>query len=133
MEGNNLQALFIVLDEPDRLEEVLEIHLECELRGATIIDSQGMAKGLSSRVPFLAGLSRLLGERKQKKTIITYSQYPVKLERSMKKIAEKFHDFEEPCSGLMFTIPVLNAVGLGKRNFREQPGGKKTPGMSDKE
>ena len=53
MEGKNLQALFIVLDEPDRLEEVLEILLECELRGATIIDSQGMAKVLSSRVPFL--------------------------------------------------------------------------------
>jgi len=103
------------------------------LRGATIVDSQGMAKVLSSRVPFFAGLSGLLGERKQNKTIFTVSQYPEKFEREMAKIAEKFHDFEEPCSGLMFTIPVLNAVGLGKRNFREQPGGKKTPGMSDKE
>lgn len=125
MEEKYLQALFIVIDEPERLEEVLEILLECELRGATIIDSQGMAKVLSTRVPFFASLNGLLGEHKQNKTIFTLSQHPEKFERAMKKLSEKFRDFEEPCSGLMFTIPVINAVGLGKRILGEQTGGEK--------
>jgi hypothetical protein len=132
MEVKNLQALFIVIDEPERLEEVLEVLLECELRGATIIDSQGMAKVLSNRVPFFAGLSGLLGERKQNKTIFTLSQHPEKFEKAMKKLAEKFRDFEEPCSGLMFTMPVLSAVGLGKRSLRERLSGGKDTGSGDR-
>lgn len=120
MEEKSLQALVIVINEPERLPEVLEVLLECELRGATIIDSQGMAKILSARVPIFAGLHGLLEEHKQNKTIFALSRRSEKLERVMKLLSEKFHGFEEPCSGMMFTIPVINVVGLGKKSIDEQ-------------
>jgi len=115
LEQENLQALFIVLENPELLPEILEIFLECELRGATIIDSRGMAKVLSTRVPIFAGLQGLLKEHEQNKTIFTLSRRPDKIDLVMKKISEKLCGFEEPCSGMMFVVPVVKALGLGKK------------------
>ena len=33
MRGENIQALFIIIDDPEKLEQVLEVLLECEIRG----------------------------------------------------------------------------------------------------
>jgi hypothetical protein len=37
MREENIQALFVIIDDPEKLEQVLEVLLECEIRGATIM------------------------------------------------------------------------------------------------
>ena len=41
---SDFRALFMVLSDPDKTEQVLDILLQCEIRGATIIDSLGMGQ-----------------------------------------------------------------------------------------
>lgn len=120
MYAENIQALFVVIDDPDRLDQVLEILLECEIRGATIIESQGMAKVLSDHVPIFFGLRGLsLNEHESNKTIFALSRHPEKIDQAIERISAMFHGFEEAFTGMMFVVPVTKAIGLG-RKFQQE-------------
>ena len=76
MNAESIQALFVVIDDPDKLDQVLEVWLECEIRGATIIETQGMAKVLSDHVPIFFGLRSLMAnEREGNRTSFTLSRH----------------------------------------------------------
>ena len=116
MQAENIQALFIVIDDPEKLEQVLEVLLECEIRGATIIETQGMAKVLSTHIPIFFGLRDLVSrEHQHNRTIFALSKHPEKIEKAMEKLSTMFHNFEEACSGMMFVLPASKAVGLGRK------------------
>lgn len=120
MYAENIQALFIVINDPDRLDQVLEILLECEIPGATIIESQGMAKVLSDHIPIFFGLRGLnLNEHESNRTIFALSKHPEKIDKAMEKLSTMFHGFEEAFTGMMFVVPVTKAIGVG-RKFRQQ-------------
>lgn len=117
MGNENYQALFIIIDDQGRVDEVLEVLLACEIRGATIIETQGMAKALSNRIPLFAGLREIASnEHQRNKTIFAISKHPEKVDKAMEIIAEKFNNFSEASSGGMFVVPVVKMVGLGKKS-----------------
>jgi len=120
MNVENIQALFVVISDPDKLDQVLEVLLECEIRGATIIETQGMAKLLSDHVPIFFGLRSLIAnEREGNRTIFALSRHPEKIDKAIEKLSAMFHGFEEAFTGMMFVVPVIRAVGVG-RKFRQQ-------------
>ena len=114
---DNLQALFVVLDDPARLERVLDILLECEIRGATIIESMGMGQVLSGNIPVVGSLRTILAKQHENnQTIFAVSKHPAKINKAMELISAEFNGFKEPCSGMMFVVPVLKAVGFGRKD-----------------
>ena len=116
MKEENIQALFVIINDPDKLEDVLEILLACEIRGATIMETQGMAKVLSNRIPIFLGLRGLIeDEHERNKTIFALSKHPDKINQAIERLSDMFHSFEEACTGMMFVVPVLKAVGLGQK------------------
>ncbi|NLW58827.1 MAG: hypothetical protein GX073_00570 [Firmicutes bacterium] len=116
MREENIQALFIIIDDPEKLEQVLEVLLECEIRGATIMETQGMAKVLSSHIPIFFSLRDLANKQHQhNRTVFAISRHPEKIEQAMEKLSAMFHNFEEACTGMMFVLPVTKAVGLGRK------------------
>ncbi len=116
-----LQALFIILADPDKTERALELLLECELRGATILDSMGMGKVLAENAPIFGSLRALLLERHESsQTIFTISKYPEKIDKAMETISSEFNGFKQPCSGMMFVLPVVKAVGFGQKQWFEE-------------
>jgi len=116
MNEENIQALFVILNDPDKVEDVLKILLDCEIRGATIIETQGMAKVLSDHIPIFFGLRGLIeDEHERNKTIFALSKHADKIDQAMERISAMFHCFEEACTGMMFVLPVLKAVGLGQK------------------
>ena len=71
-----MQILFIVLNDLSHLQEILEIFIKLKVRGATILDSEGMAKAVleSQGLNFLLGgpFSKTLPEKVNgSKTIFT--------------------------------------------------------------
>lgn len=123
MNGEMIQALVIIVDDPDKTEQVLEVLYECEMRGATVIETQGMAKVLSAIIPIFLGLKGLMAkEHAHNRTIFALSKHPEKIDRAMEKLAVMFHNFEEACTGLMFVVPVTKAVGLGRKPLQNQSG-----------
>ncbi len=119
MNTEQIQALFIVTNDPEKTEQVLEVLLDCEIRGATIIETQGMAKVLSNiNIPIFLGLRDLMAEEQaHNRTIFALSKHPDKIDQAMDKISAMFHSFEEACTGMMFVVPVLKAVGLGRKDL----------------
>ncbi len=117
----NWQAIFIVLTDTSLTESVLKILVDCEIRGATIIETQGMGQVLGTNIPVIGSSVRALlaQQHENSKTIFAVSKHPEKIDKVMKLIAEKMHGFSEPNSGMMFVVPVLKAVGIGKKEFAQ--------------
>ncbi len=114
---DNLQAIFIVLNDTNQTERVLELLLKCEMRGATIIESTGMSKVLKNNIPVIGSVRALLSQQHEhNQTIFAVTKHPEKIDHAIDLISEEFKGFKEPCSGMIFVIPVIRAIGFGKKD-----------------
>ena len=113
-----MYALFIVLNKVDYLDEVLEKFVQVGVRGATVLDSQGMAGAIAQSggsVPLFGSLKTLMdGARPYNKTIFTVLESEVALEKTVAAVQEVLND--EPCQGLgfMFSVPIGTVYAMSK-------------------
>ena len=80
-----MHLLLAVINEPERVDDIIAGFFEIGLRGATVISSEGMGNILSHEIPIFAGLQRICG------------------------------DMEQPATGIAMTIPLDRVVGLAPR------------------
>ena len=72
-----MEALFIVLNDLSFMDDILEKFIELEIKGATIIDSQGMAQAIIQKDGGGQGLfsgpfyKALVGDQNHSKMIFT--------------------------------------------------------------
>lgn len=105
--------LVFICNKPESLDEILEGFLEVGITGATIIDSVGMGRILSSEVPIFAGFrSMFRGASTVNKTIMSVVSDPAKVEEAFQIIEEAVGSLDDPGNGIAFTIPVESVRGL---------------------
>ena len=67
-----MQLLIAVVNDPDKIDEILAGFLELGITGATVVASEGMGRVLSHDIPIFAGLQTLLtGSRPQNRTVFS--------------------------------------------------------------
>ena len=67
-----MHLLVAVVNQPEKLDEILSGFVELGVRGATVINSEGMGRVLSHDIPIFAGLQTLIDRsRPQNRTIFT--------------------------------------------------------------
>ena len=67
-----MHLLIAVVNEPEKVDEILSGFLELGVTGATIINSEGMGRVLSHDIPIFAGLQTLITRsRPQNRTIFS--------------------------------------------------------------
>lgn len=108
-----MNLLFIILNETDYLHDILGIFTELGVKGATIIDSQGMGSaivhGEASDIPLFGSLKNLLKEAgPYSKTIFTVIHNEFLLERTIQAIRDLLASDSSTTKGFMFTVPVNN-------------------------
>lgn len=112
-----MQILFIVLNDLSHLQEILEIFIKLKVRGATILDSEGMAKAVLE----MEGLNFLLGGPFQQtlpkkvdgsKTIFTVIPEEEKVPEVVEAIQNALTNSKEKVIGFMFTLPVSGIYPL---------------------
>ncbi|QSX05573.1 hypothetical protein JYG23_12975 [Sedimentibacter sp. zth1] len=112
-----MYAIFLVLNDVYKLDEVHELFYEEEI-GATTIDSQGMGNVLLNHhvnVPMLANVRKLIeGRKPYNKTIFTVVDSEEKKRSIVDKIKGLLDNFEEPGLGFMFVVPVVECYGTKK-------------------
>lgn len=114
-----MHVLFIVLNRIDLLEDVLAILLQAGVKGATILDSQGMGSaivhGNHDEVPMFGMLKSFFDrEHPYSKTIFTVIHNDDLLETATSSI-QSFIDAEStPNTAFMFSIPIGKIYGLDK-------------------
>jgi nitrogen regulatory protein PII len=110
-----MELLVCVINEEDKLDDILAGLVELGVTGATIFNSQGMARRLT-QTPVLAGLQDLLsGSRPQNTTIFSVIDSNEKLEAAMDMIQRVCGDMQTAGKGIVFTVPVTRVSGLAKK------------------
>lgn len=105
-----MQALFIILNDLNSYDEVLQTLVKLEVRGATILESEGMAKALLKSEGLNILLKGLMSTDKTKdigrsKTIFTVVRSE-KVDEVTKAIDEILSKSDAKIKGFLFTLPV---------------------------
>ncbi|MCP2604442.1 hypothetical protein NLC26_03055 [Candidatus Aminicenantes bacterium AC-708-M15] len=107
-----MKLLIIVLNKPEKLEEILEGFIEIGITGATIIDSVGMGHILSEEVPIFAGLRFMFaGAKSYNKTIFSVIKEE-KVEPAIKLLEKILGDLKERGKGIVFVLPIERVEGF---------------------
>ncbi len=112
-----MQALVLVLNKNELLEEVLSALKKAGVSGATILDSQGMGSALygskNQDVPMFGSLKTFFDrEHPYNKTVFTIVENDQKLKEAIDAIISVTGNLDKPNEGLLFTVPLGQVVGL---------------------
>lgn len=112
-----MQVFVFVLNRTELLENLLQEFANHGLKGATVLDSRGMARILHSEdeMPLFYGLRAIMEpERRISKTIFMVlkdEQVPI----ARKVVNQVTGGLDVPDSGIMFAMPLTMVEGLEKK------------------
>lgn len=116
------ELLVTVVNQEEKLDEILAGFLELGVTGATVIHTEGMGRLLSQEIPIFAGLQTLMSRsRPRNYTIFSVIDDPEITDQVVALIEDICGDLERPATGIVFSVPVTRAVGLAPE--LEDPGG----------
>ncbi|MBI5417052.1 hypothetical protein HZA55_03785 [Candidatus Poribacteria bacterium] len=109
--------LLVVIINEENMDKVIHIFMGTGIRGATIIDSVGMGRVISSSdIPIFAGINKITnGSFPQKKTIFSVVKDETILDETIKLLTKNI-DFNKPNVGIFFVLPISRAYGIDKIN-----------------
>ena len=112
-----MQVFVFVLNRTEHLEHLLSEFADHGLKGATVLDSRGMARILHTEdeMPIFYGLRAILEpERRISKTIFCVMEDD-QVATARKIVNDVTGGLEHPDSGIMFALPVTFTEGLVKK------------------
>ncbi|MDD4000056.1 MAG: hypothetical protein PHX62_04085 [Bacilli bacterium] len=115
-----MQVLFVILNKTDYLQDVLTKFADLGVKGATILDSQGMGNAIIQNemnyVPLFGSLNSLLKEgSRYSKTIFTVIHDDELLEKTICELQKLLDKETRGSAGFMFTIEASNIFKLGSK------------------
>jgi nitrogen regulatory protein PII len=113
-----MKLLFFVLNETEKLDDVLTELATNGIKGATVIDSMGMARILSNNhddneISFLSSLRSFLNPEREKNNLIFTVINDTQLEIAVKAIESVTGDLSQKNTGVIFSVPVDFTKGIG--------------------
>lgn len=120
-----MQLLIAVINQEEKLDEILSALVELGVTGATMIASEGMGRVLSHDIPIFAGLETLARRsRPQNQTLFSVIRDDATVDRVISVLQEICGDFEDPATGIVFTVPVGRVIGLAPELGDEPEGSR---------
>lgn len=113
------QILFLVLHKTEVLEPLMVALNKAGIKGATIINSSGMAHSLaSSEDSYIISSLRafLTPDREENKTVIMVLSEE-QVAKAKQVIYEVVGDLSQPYTGIVFVIPALSVEGLSESDI----------------
>jgi hypothetical protein len=108
-----MELLVCVVDRDQHLERILSAFVELGIRGATIINSEGMAHHVGEELPVLTGLRALLERtRPHNATVFSVIEDAATIDGACAAVSEICGGLEHPGTGIIFTVPVHRVHGL---------------------
>ena len=108
-----MQLLIAVINQEEKLDEILTGFLELGITGATVIRSEGMGRVLSHDIPIFAGLHSLVARtRPNNQTIFSVIRDDAQVDGALALLQQICGDLNDPATGIAFTLPVNRVVGL---------------------
>jgi nitrogen regulatory protein PII len=115
-----MHLLVAVINAPEKLDQILAGFVELGVRGATVINSEGMGRVLSHDIPIFAGLQTLIDRsRPENRTILTVVSADL-IDPIIALLQESCGDLQDPATGIVFTLPLDRVVGLATQELGDQ-------------
>lgn len=116
--------LWLVLDNPALLSDVLQAWTDVGVRGITILESTGVhrvrSRASTEDVPFMLGFSRLLRtDQVGHNTLFAVVPDMGIVEQIVTATEKVVGDLSQPNTGVLFAVPVAGAWGLPKQLFED--------------
>ncbi|HHW79200.1 MAG TPA: hypothetical protein GX742_00180 [Acholeplasmataceae bacterium] len=114
-----MKVLFIVLNDTNFLEDILNAFLKLDVKGATILESEGMLKTVLKN----EGLSYLFRgmfsparpeDAHDSKTIFTVIKSDEKVKKVVEAVQNILEQSKKETTGFMFTLPVSDVYPMKK-------------------
>lgn len=110
----------MIIDNPDDCPQVLEAWRQAGASGATILESSGMGRlmgaGLRDDLPLIPNLSAFLGQREEpSQTIFSVVAEQATVDAMIAAAQAIIGDLNQPNTGILFVLPVLQAYGLDRK------------------
>jgi nitrogen regulatory protein P-II 1 len=115
------ELVVLVLDDPDKTDEVLNAWLAVGVPGATILDSAGLEHQMGKQsirddLPLFPSLEDILRSREeQHRTLFTIVPDGFDMEALVAATEKITRPLDEPDTGILFVVPVTRAWGLHRR------------------
>ncbi|MSR36040.1 MAG: hypothetical protein EXR95_05260 [Gemmatimonadetes bacterium] len=107
-----MQLLVAVINDLQKLDEILAGLLELGVRGATVISSEGMGMRLAHDIPLFARLQTPLARARPENCTIFSVVHEERVESVMALLQRVCGDLSDPGTGIAFTVPLDRVVGL---------------------
>jgi nitrogen regulatory protein PII len=116
----HMQLLIAVINQEEKLDEILTGFIDLGITGATVIRSEGMGRVLTHDVPIFAGLQKLLARaRPENVTLFSVIRERDTVASAIRLLQQVCGDLNDPATGIAFTLPVDQVVGLAPELDRE--------------
>lgn len=115
------ELVVLVLNDPDQTEDVLSAWLALGIAGVTILNSKGLSQymgqhSLRDDLPLFPSLEDLLQSReKPHRTLFAVVPDGFDVAALVAATEDITGAFDEPNTGILFTIPVTRTWGLNRR------------------
>lgn len=110
-----MQLLVAVINDPDRMDEILSGLLDLGITGATVIHSEGMGNRLLQDIPLFARLNTPIARSRPENRTLFSVVADDRVDPALALLQRVCGDLSDPGTGIAFTIPLDRVVGLAPR------------------
>lgn len=110
-----MKLLIVIVEDPDKIEPLMDSWYENNISGATIIDSRGMGHVIADNYSIFSRFSDLTGARGgsyHNNVIFTVIEKEEVLEKAIESVYKIIGDLDEPDTGMLFTLPIGQIAGF---------------------
>ena len=109
----------LIVDNPDDCPMILSDWEELGVSGVTILESTGFGRlrraGLRDDLPLMPSLEDFLGVREDPhRTLLSVVEDQDKVDQMVVTAQRIIGNLDDPHTGFLFVVPVLQAYGLGR-------------------
>lgn len=122
-----MYLVMFVLDDPEKVHDLLNAWEEAGVHGATVLHSTGLGRirrqtGYRDDMPLIPSLESLMEhEESFSRTIFTVVQSDEMVDRVVEATQALIGDLSQPNTGFLVVLPVAKAYGLNKNGTSYSP------------
>lgn len=114
-----MHLLLAIIDDPSKVVYILDGFMQIGIKGATIVDSIGMAHLVADRVPIFSRFAALGVSERYNKMILALIKEEEDVDGAIEVIEHVVGDLTKPETGVVCVLPVERCYGLDKKYDNE--------------
>lgn len=114
-----MKLLIAIINNPDHMTDILDEFYSEKIKGATVLESMGMAHIMAHYTPFFSRFAEFGEKEERNKTLLVVVEGNKERDLAIESIERVVGDLSESDTGIVFTLPIDYCKGLLKEKGEE--------------